>query len=224
VVGNRRIVEVTLNYDDLIERVTSDWFDGFDNSKQVSRFDSGAFVKRYRGREILCHLHGCMNFGVSRYDGMLEIVKYKRPYALPDPPLLPAFMGTAQSGETTTIGPIISGLRKTDKTYYPPYGFYQKAFVEGLTSSPHIVVVGYGAHDTYVNSWLLQARRSHRQKLRVGIVTRRVTKPPQSDVVKLARFGGKYLVGTSRRLDAAEPMNIAVPQPRSRRHQYLLKY
>ena len=170
----------SLNYDDLFERAVDGWFDGFEEGKQVARFDVPSFNAAYRQTQLLCHLHGCINYGVSSRENSVEIVKYRRPYVAM-PPLLPAFSSRAQSGEMTVIGPIISGLRKTDKMYFAPYGYYQQAFVEGLTAHPRVLIVGYGGRDTYVNNWLWQAGQIHREDFRVCIVTKCTNEQPEEN-------------------------------------------
>ena len=59
---------------------------------------------------------------------------------------------TAQSHEESIIGPLITGLRKTDKLTVHPYDEYQAVFRQAVYKSDRMLVGGYSFGDLYLNS------------------------------------------------------------------------
>lgn len=59
---------------------------------------------------------------------------------------------TAQNNETYYAGPIITGLRKTDKLSCMPYDFYHGNMYNAIVRNNTLVIVGYSFGDIYVNN------------------------------------------------------------------------
>jgi hypothetical protein len=158
----------TLNYDDAIERSIQDYWDGF-TSDDPGSVDYEGFAITHHVE--LLHLHGSIRFAPSaptlEPKGLPELVRFntnKAAAPFRSRPLL--YSTSTQAGERIFIGPMLSGLRKTDKLVIEPYGLYHHRFVAGLLASPRFLSVGYGGGDVYVNAAAAQARRFHGENFR----------------------------------------------------------
>jgi hypothetical protein len=113
----------TLNYDTSVDDCGS-WEDGYrDGNSDGAEFSRASLLAAYEHpRQVLVHLHGSILFGYKKrqvgmvkYPGWNEAVESYTKYRGPRPDI---------SGELFEPGPIISGLRKSDKLNSTPYGFY----------------------------------------------------------------------------------------------------
>jgi hypothetical protein len=161
----------TLNYDDLIDRCTP-WFDGFtiENQDTTRGFDRTVFLQNYKYEQLLCHMHGSVRF---RYIGSLpwELVQSPLGIRYQDPPDLPPYAERNAAGEVAFAGPIISGLRKTEKLNTVPYAYFTHALVDSLATSPLMIIAGYGGQDVHINFWILEHRRIHGKEQRIAFIT-----------------------------------------------------
>jgi SIR2-like protein len=169
----------TLNYDDVAEKAGADWFDGFTtDTSGATEFDGLIFMSNFRSQHSICHLHGSINYTVDVDEGYFRVRKFTEPVLDQKNLATPRFM---QSGETVMLGPIVSGLRKAEKTTLPPFGYYNHALVDGLSSAPRLLMIGYGARDTYINEWLLQFRNLHKERARSAAIALFSPSSAQSD-------------------------------------------
>src|SRR6516164_1906034 len=53
-----------------------------------------------------------------------------------------------------------------------PYAHYYAAFSESLLESHRVLVIGYGAEDPHVNTWLREFGRAHGARRRIAWITR----------------------------------------------------
>ncbi len=176
----------TLNYDDAIERSMQFW-DGF-TPEDPGSLDYASFEKAHV-RELL-HLHGSIRFAPSPPEvvpkGLPELVRYQSNKAAAPFRPLPLMQNTfTQAGERVFVGPMLSGLRKTDKLMIEPYNLYHHRFVSGLLSSPRFLCIGYGGADIYVNAAVAQARRIHGDRFRAVYVTKVDEDSSPSDLATL---------------------------------------
>ena len=58
---------------------------------------------------------------------------------------------TAQSREQAIAGPIITGLRKTDKALCYPYNTYYSLFQDSIIENPRLLIAGYSFGDFHFN-------------------------------------------------------------------------
>jgi len=161
-----------LNYDDVIERVSDGFYDGFaPMGDDPYVFVASEFLNSFREREILCHLHGSIHFGYDPEILKYEIVKWDdlskaaESHNVLRPP-------TYASGEIADVGPILSGLRKADKLNSVPYAYYHYALNDTLASCPRLVVIGYGGNDTHINFWIRQQKGHWGPQSRIAVVNR----------------------------------------------------
>jgi hypothetical protein len=180
--NNFQLAVFTLNYDDVIDNTRVGWFDGFcgpthtstggsrgGTYSQAAPFDPKAFDQwRNADQPLLVHLHGSVRFGPSRSN--FGLVKYGTAREAGE--AIQAVSGSVKTsgGQVVASDPIISGLNKAARlTLNPsPYGFYYRALVDSLLSTDRLLVIGYGARDEHVNTWLAQFVETHREKRRVG--------------------------------------------------------
>ncbi len=170
----------TLNYDDVVDGARNDWFDGFVAENESSThgafpeaksFDAQAFDRWKDSIEpVLVHLHGSVRFGLSRKDSGL--VKYSDIGAARQAMQAISCSDKSSGGQIVSSDSIISGLNKAARlTLNPePYGYYYRALIDSLLSNERLLVIGYGAKDEHVNTWLEQFGAKHAERYRVGWV------------------------------------------------------
>jgi hypothetical protein len=169
----------TLNYDQTIEQSvgTDAYEDGFVLTDHgFGRFDPKRL--RHSTNTRILHLHGSTRYGYP--------VKALREFAFEDDfsdlyrlesaaEARTTWGGrsndTSQAHETVIAGPMITGLRKTEKVTAYPYSPYRSAFDEAVGTSPLLLIAGYSFGDGYLNSTLRRMRRLHGDKCRIVIVT-----------------------------------------------------
>ena len=167
-----QVTVATLNYDDILERCFEPWHDGFNAGGEGNAFDPRVFLADHT-EPTLMHLHGSVRFyALPEQGGPPTIFKAESAdLKLPQTRNV-VWVQYSQSGETLLNGPMITGLRKTDKTITPPFGFYQYELQRACYESPRLLVIGFGAYDTYISSLLVQMRRIHGDDLRAVFVTK----------------------------------------------------
>lgn len=165
----------TLNYDNLLEQISPDLEDGFGSPSTWSRFDATR-VRKTRKSRIL-HLHGSVLYGYLPpqqerlfIDYREDLCKFSSLSAARQ-----TWFGrsthTAQSHEEAVIGPLITGLRKTDKLTVHPYDDYQAIFRRSIERSPRLLIVGYSFGDLYLNSIMNRMLAIHGSRRLIVIVT-----------------------------------------------------
>lgn len=171
----------TLNYDLLADmvvyalswRADGAWSTGF-TTTPVDQYGGNAFLPAFfaghqgpRAYLRLAHLHGSLRFAYTlRGDEMSRNANVE----------LAQFDGLKQASEVRrwiqaqaigfersliNVSPILSGLRKTEKLNVAPYGNYFADFAGRVSSSPRLLVVGYGGADPHINFWLNQYVEIH---------------------------------------------------------------
>lgn len=167
-----KVTVATLNYDDILERCFESWHDGFAADGEQNAFDPRLFLAEHT-QPTLMHLHGSVRFYVLQQQGSLPSIFKAKTADLENPQARNAlWVQYSQSGETLLNGPMITGFRKTDKTVIAPFGFYQYELQRSCYENPSLLVIGFGAYDTYISGLLTQMRRIHGDALRAVFVTK----------------------------------------------------
>jgi hypothetical protein len=165
----------TLNYDNVLEQMSPDLEDGFGSPTSWSRFDK----TRLRGtkKSRILHLHGSIHYGYLPPHQERRFIDYGEDLCKFSSPseARQTWFGrsthTAQSHEEAVIGPLITGLRKTDKLTVHPYDDYQALFRHRIEKSPRLLIAGYSFGDLYLNSIMNRMLGIHGSKRRIAIVT-----------------------------------------------------
>lgn len=79
---------------------------------------------------------------------------------------------TTQSAEEAIIGPIITGLKKTDKVINYPYSTYYAALQNSIVENNALLIVGYSFGDLHLNRLLERIVRIHGKKRRIVVITK----------------------------------------------------
>jgi SIR2-like protein len=173
-----RLAIFTLNYDDVVDRTPIPWFDGFSRTNETSgsgphsetsSFDARAFDGWKDVPEaVLVHLHGSVRFAPSLHSSGL--VKYRNANEASQAITATSESDKTEGGQIVSADPIISGLNKAARlTLNPePYGYYYRALIDSLLLNERLLVIGYGARDEHVNTWLTQYANRHREQRRVA--------------------------------------------------------
>jgi SIR2-like domain len=179
-------VVLTLNYDDLIDQVVSDQFDGFlqpINGSDALQFERAPFVDRKSSlpKRSVLHLHGSVRFGYWVADGQIspQIVKFPNREAATASVAAAIKSFDANRGDAVYGGvvhgttPIISGIQKADKLMLAPvpFGYYYHAAISQILGSNRLLVLGYGCRDPHINAWVYEAARIYGDTLRLAFVT-----------------------------------------------------
>jgi hypothetical protein len=197
----------TLNYDDLVDDSQNAWFDGFNGNKDMScggeywessSFDARAFDDWKDTLEpMLVHLHGSVRFGPSRRG--FGLVKYRN--ANEAYRAIEGVSGSdrTEGGQIVSADPIISGLNKAARlTLNPePYGYYYRALIDSLLLNERLLVIGYGARDEHLNTWLAQYASRHCDQRRVTWIGKLDGKmvgerTPEKDLITLLSSNHKF--------------------------------
>jgi SIR2-like domain len=166
----------TLNYDSTIENMIT-LEDGFEQiNKFASRFNPTKLSKSRKSK--IFHLHGNIQYGFENplelnkrilEDSIKDLIKYinasdaKKSWVF-------SSQSASQSGDGLNVGPMITGLRKTDKLLSYPYSAYYNSIYNSIESNPNLLIIGYSFGDFHLNQMIQKFARIHKEKRRVVIV------------------------------------------------------
>jgi len=165
----------TLNYDNLLEQISPELEDGFELLSNWARFNAIRLLRTKKSRML--HLHGSIHFGYLPLHEERTFIDYGEDlckYRLHSEARQSWFgrsPNTAQSHEEAIIGPLITGLRKTDKITAHPYDDYQAVFRRCIYKQSSLLIAGYSFGDLYLNSVMNRMLGLHGSKRRIVIVT-----------------------------------------------------
>lgn len=148
----------SLNYDDIPHASGVDFYTGFEGR---------VFRPKYpwpRGRHILCQLHGSVLFGTGSEEEGFEVVCLPSREAALQSRQVRGSGPRFQDGHLNGDAPMITGLRKADKTLSRPFGTYMHVMRDELLRCRRWLVVGYGFADTHINEAMQQARAIWQQR------------------------------------------------------------
>lgn len=150
-----QLIIANLNYDTIIDDLVPYAADGFtDQTSDGMRFAYESLMGAGVGLQTMnLHLHGSLRYALHSDDSTIRkfesietaSVRWGALYQQP-----------SQSGEIMIVGPLISGLRKAEKTLIPPFAQYNHVFVEMLLRHPRLLLVGYGGREAYLSNWLFE--------------------------------------------------------------------
>jgi hypothetical protein len=182
-----RLVAITFNYDDLLDRMPLQWQDGFtipvsDKFCWLFSPDAWSGFVEDESANLLIHLHGSVRYGhrpqethTTIFTRFAEPARYDYLTAAQDSVADSATSGTSADGAVADASYIVSGLRKASKLAYNarPYGYYYRSVMDFLPKARRLLVLGYGWRDAHVNTWVNEygaLRGDHR----TAVVTRRL--------------------------------------------------
>lgn len=173
-----------LNYDNTIESSLEgiarleDGYGFSSPSTNYTRFDPYLLINSRRSK--IFHLHGNIRFGhdpthtntpTQMYDDSFHDLFKFRTF----PEAITTWFGrsgpAAQSGESLVGGPIITGLRKTDKLLSYPYTIYNSEFTKSVLNNGRLLILGYSFSDLHYNALLDKMSGLHGNKRRIVIIT-----------------------------------------------------
>lgn len=186
----------TLNYDMTIEHSLDENFeDGFEpiiygreNNDKIlhttslsleeldnlaSRFNPSRLLQQ--SKSVVNHLHGCIRFGYcwnerNIYEDEIKgIVKFQNYHIAKK--TWRSNSSKTQAAEDIVKGPIITGLRKTEKITAYPYSLYQYYLQNSIISNSSLLIIGYSFGDLYLNEIIGRVNRIHGDKKRIVIFT-----------------------------------------------------
>lgn len=178
----------TLNYDDTIEQsLKNNYEDGFDCTPETFatpkcyRFNP-LYMKKDT-KHILAHIHGCINFGYPSIDSAhMNDDKYIYEDSFGDLYKFDSYSDakktwfnrsehTDQSQENIVQGPIITGLRKSEKINTYPYISYLNNFYNTLINNDKLLIIGYGFGDLYINRIIEKINFFHKDSKNIAIIS-----------------------------------------------------
>lgn len=168
------------NYDTTIEACLGDYEDGFERQtgKDTSIFKPAKLIENKDALSTINHIHGCIKYFYkdNPNDDLFET-------NLHDLYLYPTYhdvhmrmMGRgqsnpyAQTNEEYFAGPIITGLRKTEKLACMPYDFYHGNLYNSIIHNNAMVIVGYSFGDLYVNNLIKRMHAIWGGKERIVVI------------------------------------------------------
>ncbi len=176
---NFKLNIATLNYDTCIEQSIPNLEDGFEPTEHnFERFNPHKLKKSTRSK--IYHLHGCIQYGYGRpkninqytlLDDFEDVNKFQS-YKDASPTWFGRSTNVDQSSEGATIGPIITGLKKTDKVINFPYSSYYSAIHDAVITNNALLIVGYSFGDLHFNRLLERVVGVHGDKRRIVVITK----------------------------------------------------
>jgi hypothetical protein len=168
------------NYDTMVEDSLDAYEDGYEDvaGETYQKFSP---LKLYRNAQDLStvnHLHGCIRYYYKKNANtdLLDTTIHDL-YKYPDYATVKGMMmGRGQSNEVSQAneeylaGPIITGLKKTDKLSCIPYDCYHGNLYKALYSSNALVIVGYSFGDIYVNNLIRMMNMLYGDEKRIVII------------------------------------------------------
>ena len=168
------------NYDTTVEQSLIDYEDGYDEipGQNYKQFLPHKLIANPRDRSTINHLHGCIHFYYDRatnhsiynyiHGDLFRYPDYKTVRGM--------YIGRSQSQPTNQTneelyaGPIITGLRKTDKLICIPYDYYHAHLGSSLLGSSRLLIAGYSFGDLYMNQQLIRMGLVHGNDRRVVLI------------------------------------------------------
>jgi SIR2-like domain len=178
-----RLTVLSLNYDDLLERIGIDWRDGYVKTPFTFKwFDPKDFELALESQEHkLLHLHGSVRFsqpfsgeylGHPKAQPIYGPVKYESPARAAEMFGQRAGGGIAYGGSLYDPMPVIAGLNKIGALEFNirPFAYYLRSAARVIADATRILVIGYGGRDSHVNVWLEENARIHGDERRCAVI------------------------------------------------------
>lgn len=168
------------NYDTTVEQSLGEFEDGFEQipGRADAIFRPKKLMENKDKLSTINHIHGCINYYYKDHsnDDIFEtdihdLYKYPSFDEVED-----RMIGRGQSNpvsqnnEEYIAGPIITGLRKTEKLICMPYDFYHGNLHKAIVGSNSMVIVGYSFGDLYVNNLIKRMHAIWRGKERIVLI------------------------------------------------------
>lgn len=179
--GKTKLDVFNFNYDTTIETSLGTYEDGFEpmsGQKDVQQFNPQKLWENKGRLSTINHIHGCINYfypGMWHEDKKVftihDLFKYKDYATVKD-----MLEGRGQSNPTAQDhseyygGPIITGLRKTDKLNCIPYDFYHGHLYNCLMKNKALVIIGYSFGDFYMNNLIDRMTLLHGENKKVVVI------------------------------------------------------
>ncbi len=181
--SNFSVTVLSLNYDDLLERIEIDWKDGYvETPFSFKWFDPNALERALESQDHkLLHLHGSVRFsqpssaeylGHPKSQPIHGPVKYESPGRAAEMFAQRAGGGIAHGGALYDPMPIIAGLNKIGALAFNirPFAYYLSSAARAIADAKRILVIGYGGRDPHVNVWLEENARIHGVDRRCSVI------------------------------------------------------
>ncbi|GIO97759.1 hypothetical protein J14TS5_28450 [Paenibacillus lautus] len=167
----------TLNYDHCIESSIDQYEDGYEDiGREFKRFNPRRLLHNTSDTKIL-HLHGSIFYGHPHTGNAFMFEDEQNDLYLFDKhqdaskTWFNNSFSTSQSHDEAHVGPIITGLRKTDKLLPFPYNSYYYNFQKALIENERLLIIGYSFGDYHLNSLMERMVRYHGQNRRIVLIT-----------------------------------------------------
>lgn len=168
------------NYDTTVEQSIQQYEDGFESihGRIDAIFNPLKLITNVKNLSTVNHIHGCINYfykddansdmyetnihDLYRYPNYEEVRKRMIGRGQSNQ--------AAQNNEEYYAGPIITGLRKTEKLTCMPYDFYHGNLYKAIQSSNAMVIVGYSFGDLYINNLINRMHFIWKGKERIVLI------------------------------------------------------
>ena len=163
-----------------MEQSLGDYEDGFEDcaDRPYAIFCPQKLMENVSQLSTVNHMHGCINYFYKDHpnDDMFETNIHDL-YLFPNyEEVRNRMIGrgqsnpSAQNNEQYYAGPIITGLRKTDKLNCLPYDFYHGNLYNAVLRNNAMVIVGYSFGDLYVNNLINRMHAIWKGKERIVLI------------------------------------------------------
>lgn len=143
-----------LNYDTTVEQSLEEYEDGYEDTLEVyQHFSPTKLMSNSRKLSTVQHLHGSILYAEAfpmEYNfshGNRDLYKFPTAEAAREEMRIHQCPERTQAHESFYTGPILVGLRKTEKLEYLPYSCYHADLVNKIVANPSLLIVGYSFGD-----------------------------------------------------------------------------
>lgn len=186
------------NYDTMVEDSLGEYEDGYEDvhGENYQKFSPLKLNHNVSKLSTVNHMHGCIRYYFKKHvnTDLLETTIHDL-YKYPDyATVKDMMMGRGQSNEVSQTneeyiaGPIVTGLKKTDKISCSPYDCYHGNLYKALYGSNALVIVGYSFGDLYVNNLIRMMHTLYGDKKRIVIIDKWNQKTINSESCGLEKY------------------------------------
>lgn len=166
-----------LNYDTTVEQSLGEYEDGYEDTTEVYQHFSPTKLMLNRNKlSTVQHLHGSILYAEAfpmEYNfshGNRDLYKFPTAKSAREEMRIHQCPEHTQAHESFYTGPILVGLRKTEKLEYLPYSCYHADLVNKIVANPSLMIVGYSFGDLYVDQLLERHKLVHGKNQRVVLI------------------------------------------------------
>lgn len=188
--GTYATTVASLNWDDLPLHSNVMWYDGYEHTKEESRFDPEFLWNFNRHKHRLLWLHGSIHYNRPAVEELRKNpVDFAYRWFLDAESALHGWsqgLETDPSGHLIPQFPIVTGSYKPAQMFSRPFFDHWSALYKDLLKTEVLMVVGYSGQDPHLNSLMAEAIR-YNARLRDVVWINKASEPVDQTDIELGK-------------------------------------